>query len=96
MKALLPFKSKYMIDFSPPFVPAMNDAGMAAEQVQRFLSTMNLPWLSQRITDERQKEIQVPLDSVVNTSLDDSLEEEKKISDEEYVRIIYYHYVTCW
>ena len=78
----------------------MNDAGMAAEQVQRFLSTMNLPWLSQKVIADRQKEQGRPIDSIVSSSLDDSLEEEKTTVKENmptYVTVdsVYNNVDTC-
>ena len=44
---------------------------------------MNLPWLCQKVIEDRQKEIQGALDSVVIASLDDSLEEEKRAEKKE-------------
>ena len=63
---------------------------MAAEQVQRFLSTMNLPWLSQKVIADRQKELYRPLDSIVTSSLDDSLEEEKTTVKENMPTYVFY------
>ena len=68
----------------------MNDAGMAAEEVQRFLSTMNLSWLSQKVIADRQKELDRPIDSIVTLSLDDSLEVEKTTVKENMPTCVFY------
>ena len=39
---------------------------------------MNLPWLRQKVIQDKQKELDGPLDSVVKSSLDNSLQMEKK------------------